>query len=79
MLDANKDLITDDVDICNNSLSYKMRNTYGCEQMLDDTAEIDRYSEFLFEDIRQKDLKDPWSESHFVKDEEKLQQKSKCM
>ncbi|MCX6075858.1 MAG: TolC family outer membrane protein [Campylobacterales bacterium] len=47
-LDADKDLIVDEQDICNNSLSYKMRSTYGCEITYDDTLKIERYSGFVF-------------------------------
>ncbi|MFA6138371.1 MAG: TolC family outer membrane protein [Sulfurimonas sp.] len=48
MLDTDKDLIVDEQDICNNSLTYKMRSTYGCELTYDDTLKIERYSGFLF-------------------------------
>ncbi len=48
MLDGDKDLIVDEQDICNNSLTYKMRSTYGCELTYDDTLKIERYSGFLF-------------------------------
>ncbi len=47
-LDADADLVVDDQDICNNSLNYKMRSTYGCELTYDDTLKIERYSGFLF-------------------------------
>ncbi|MFA6190779.1 MAG: TolC family outer membrane protein [Sulfurimonas sp.] len=47
-LDADADLVVDDQDICNNSLTYKMRSTYGCELTYDDTLKIERYSGFLF-------------------------------
>jgi len=47
-LDKDKDLIVNEEDICNNSLSYKMRSTYGCELIFEDTKRIERYSGFLF-------------------------------
>ena len=50
LLDTDTDLITDDRDICNNSLNFKMRNIYGCEQVFDDTKQIERYTGFLFAD-----------------------------
>ena len=46
--DIDNDLIVDEVDICNNSLSDKMRNLYGCQFTFDDTKRIERYSGFLF-------------------------------
>lgn len=48
LLDSDTDLITDDRDICNNSLNYKMRGIYGCEHVYEDTKKIERYSGFLF-------------------------------
>lgn len=47
-LDKDKDLVVDEQDICNNSLNYKMRSTYGCELGYEDTAKIERYSGFIF-------------------------------
>lgn len=47
--DRDKDLIVDDLDICNNSLSDEMRNIYGCKFIYEDTKRIERYSGFLFE------------------------------
>lgn len=49
-LDRDKDLIVDDEDICNNSLSNEMRNIYGCKFIYEDTQRVERYSGFLFED-----------------------------
>lgn len=49
LLDTDTDLITDDRDICNNSLNYRMRGIYGCEKIYEDTQRIERYSGFLFE------------------------------
>ncbi|MCW8896127.1 TolC family outer membrane protein [Sulfurimonas sp.] len=46
--DNDNDLIVDEMDICNNSLSDKMRNLYGCEFTFNDTQRIERYSGFLF-------------------------------
>ncbi len=48
VLDTDTDLIVDEQDICNNSLNYKMRSTYGCEVTYDDTVKIERYSGFVF-------------------------------
>lgn len=51
--DMDKDLIVDEEDICNNSLTTDMRNIYGCKSKLEETlnvARIERYSSFLFED-----------------------------
>lgn len=50
LLDTDTDLITDDRDICNNSLNYRMRCIYGCEKIYEDTQTIERYSGFLFSD-----------------------------
>lgn len=47
--DIDKDLIVDEIDICNNSRSDKMRSLYGCKSIFDDTKRIERYSGFLFE------------------------------
>lgn len=48
--DRDKDLIVDEEDICNNSLSNEMRSTYGCKFIYEDTKRIERYTGFLFED-----------------------------
>ncbi|MEA1892744.1 MAG: TolC family outer membrane protein [Campylobacterota bacterium] len=48
--DKDMDLIVDEQDICNNSLTTQMRNIYGCEKIYEDTLVIERYSSFLFED-----------------------------
>ena len=47
--DRDKDLIVDEEDICNNSLTTNMRSIFGCELVLEDTKRIERYSGFLFE------------------------------
>ncbi len=49
-LDKDKDLIPSDQDICSNSLLDTMKNIYGCKTILKKTAQIERYSGFLFED-----------------------------
>jgi adhesin transport system outer membrane protein len=49
-LDRDKDLITDDRDICNNSLSTTMKNIYGCSFESSSLSTIERYDAFLFED-----------------------------
>ena len=49
LLDSDTDLITDDRDICSNSLNFKMRSIYGCEKVYEDTQKVERYSGFLFE------------------------------
>ena len=46
--DTDKDLIVDEQDICNNSLSHKMRSLNGCKSIFEDTKQIERYSGFLF-------------------------------
>ncbi len=46
--DTDKDLIVDEQDICNNSLSDKMRSLRGCKSIFEDTKRIERYSGFLF-------------------------------
>jgi len=48
-LDKDNDLITDDEDICNNSISNSMKNLYGCIFKADNIKRIERYSGFLFE------------------------------
>nr|WP_321266129.1 TolC family outer membrane protein [uncultured Sulfurimonas sp.] len=48
--DRDSDLIVDEEDICNNSLSTQMRSIYGCKLIYEDTKRIERYSGFLFED-----------------------------
>ncbi len=47
--DTDKDLIVDEMDICNNSLTDEMRSLYGCKFIFDDTKRIERYSGFLFD------------------------------
>jgi adhesin transport system outer membrane protein len=49
-LDSDNDLITDEKDLCANSLESQMKNIYGCKETLKDTKQIERYSGFLFED-----------------------------
>jgi len=46
--DKDKDLIVDDKDLCNNSLSTQMKSSYGCEKIDPQVTQIERYSEFLF-------------------------------
>jgi len=46
--DVDKDLIVDEMDICNNSLTDEMRSLYGCQFTFNDTKRIERYSGFLF-------------------------------
>ncbi len=48
--DRDRDLIVDEEDICNNSLSTEMRGIFGCKKTYEDTKRIERYSGFLFED-----------------------------
>ena len=48
--DKDRDLIVDEEDICNNSLSTEMRSIFGCKLVYEDTKRIERYSGFLFED-----------------------------
>lgn len=52
-LDTDNDLITNDNDICSNSLSSTMKNIYGCKETFKDTVQIERYSGFLFDDSTQ--------------------------
>ena len=47
--DKDLDLIVDEQDICNNSLKNEMRNLYGCKFIYEDTAKIDRYTDFVFD------------------------------
>lgn len=49
LYDTDNDLIVDEIDICNNSLSDEMRSLYGCKFTFDDTKRIERYSGFVFE------------------------------
>jgi adhesin transport system outer membrane protein len=48
--DRDKDLITDEKDICANSLPSELKNIYGCAKYLEQTQQIERYSGFLFSD-----------------------------
>ncbi|NOR58997.1 MAG: TolC family outer membrane protein [Sulfurimonas sp.] len=48
--DRDRDLIVDEEDICNNSLSTEMRSIFGCKLVFEDTKRIERYSGFLFEE-----------------------------
>lgn len=50
MYDRDRDLIVDEEDICNNSLSTEMRNIFGCKFIYEDTKRIERYSGFLFKE-----------------------------
>ena len=47
-LDMDNDLIVDDKDICSNSLPSAMKNIYGCKDVIPNSAQIERYSEFTF-------------------------------
>ncbi|MDQ7062139.1 MAG: TolC family protein [Sulfurimonas sp.] len=47
-LDRDQDLITNDKDICSNSLSLEMKGIYGCKETFANTSQIERYSGFLF-------------------------------
>lgn len=47
-LDMDNDLIVDEKDICSNSLSSEMKNIYGCKAVLENTAQVERYSDFTF-------------------------------
>lgn len=48
--DRDQDLIVDNMDICNNSLSTQMKNIYGCELKDDSVSKVERYSGFIFSD-----------------------------
>ncbi|MDA7817772.1 TolC family outer membrane protein [Sulfurimonas sp.] len=48
--DRDKDLIVDEEDLCNNSLSTDTRNIFGCAKKYTNIKQIERYSGFLFED-----------------------------
>jgi adhesin transport system outer membrane protein len=48
--DKDLDLIVDNFDICNNSLKDELRSVYGCKFTFEDTAKIDRYTGFIFDD-----------------------------
>jgi len=48
--DEDKDLVAADKDICSNSLNTSMKSLYGCKFTFDDTAVIERYSGFTFDD-----------------------------
>ncbi|MDY0117110.1 MAG: TolC family outer membrane protein [Sulfurimonadaceae bacterium] len=48
-LDKDKDLISDNEDLCNNSLLSDMRSVYGCKLIYEDTQRIERYSGFVFQ------------------------------
>ncbi len=49
-LDADNDLITDDRDLCSNSLSSEMKNVYGCSFTDSEIESVERYSGFEFYD-----------------------------
>jgi len=49
--DKDKDLVSDTIDICSNSLSEDMKDIYGCKHIYEGTAQIERYSGFLFDDL----------------------------
>jgi len=46
--DRDEDLIVDNMDICNNSLSTQIKNIYGCKLEDDSVAQMQRHSGFLF-------------------------------
>lgn len=46
--DRDKDLISDNLDLCDNSLSTQMKNAYGCVLKDDNIFQIERYNQFLF-------------------------------
>lgn len=48
--DRDLDLISDNMDICNNSIKTTMRNIYGCKSDFNNTKKIDRYTGFIFDD-----------------------------
>lgn len=47
-LDSDNDLITDDKDICANSLTNDMKNIYGCKTVFPNVLQIEKYSGFIF-------------------------------
>jgi outer membrane protein, adhesin transport system len=49
-LDRDNDLIPDDKDICDNSLSLEMKNIYGCGFKDINITQIERYNGFEFDD-----------------------------
>lgn len=46
--DRDKDLIVDEMDLCDNSLDSQMKNIYGCALEDASVSQIERYGEFLF-------------------------------
>ena len=48
--DRDQDLIVDEMDICNNSLSIQMKNIYGCELKDESIFQMERYAGFEFLD-----------------------------
>jgi len=48
--DRDQDLIVDNMDICNNSLSTQMKDIYGCELKDDTISQVERYDGFQFSD-----------------------------
>ncbi len=49
LFDKDRDLVVDEYDICNNSISDTMRNTFGCAYVYEDTKRIERYTGFLYQ------------------------------
>lgn len=47
--DRDNDLIVDELDICNNSVSDDMKNMFGCKYKPEDISKIERYSGFVFD------------------------------
>lgn len=46
--DHDRDLIPDDSDLCNNSLSSSLKNDFGCDMNSSNISQIERYSPFTF-------------------------------
>lgn len=47
--DKDNDLITNDKDICPNSLNAEVKGKYGCKEQMDGVVQIERYGEFTFD------------------------------
>lgn len=51
--DKDKDLITDDMDLCDNSLANEIKNIYGCkDKETTNIKQVERYEGFLFKDTQ---------------------------
>ncbi|MEA3370699.1 MAG: TolC family outer membrane protein [Campylobacterota bacterium] len=57
--DKDRDLIVDEMDICNNSLETQMKNIYGCKLVDSSIAQMHRHGGFLFdgEEIQEESSK----------------------